>query len=40
MARRPRVLTWHVHGSYLAALARVPVDWYLPVRADRRCSRS
>lgn len=29
------VLTWHVHGSYLAALARVPVEWYLPVRADR-----
>jgi len=30
-----RVLTWHVHGSYLAALARVPVDWFLPVRPDR-----
>lgn len=30
-----RVLTWHVHGSYLAALAEVPVTWYLPVRPGR-----
>ncbi len=36
MARRPRVLTWHVHGSYLAYLARGDYDVYLPVRADRR----
>ncbi len=34
-ARRVRVLTWHVHGSYLAALARVPVQWYLPVKDGR-----
>jgi hypothetical protein len=33
--RRLRVLTWHVHGTYLAALAEVPVDWYLPVRPAR-----
>jgi hypothetical protein len=36
LARRPRVLTWHVHGSYLAYLARGDYDVYLPVRADRR----
>jgi hypothetical protein len=35
LARRPRVLTWHVHGSYLAYLARGDYDLYLPVRADR-----
>ncbi|MDP9434614.1 MAG: glycosyltransferase [Actinomycetota bacterium] len=27
-----RVLTWHVHGSYLYYLSQVPVTWYLPVR--------
>jgi Glycosyl transferases group 1 len=32
---RHRVLTWHVHGSYLEALARVDIDWYLPVLPDR-----
>lgn len=32
---RLRVLTWHVHGTYLRALAEVPVDWYLPVRPGR-----
>jgi Glycosyl transferases group 1 len=36
LARRPRVLTWHVHGSYLAYLARGDYDLYLPVRRDRR----
>lgn len=36
MGRRPRVLTWHVHGSYLAYLARGGYDLYLPVRPDRR----
>ena len=30
-----RVLTWHVHGSYLYYLAHVPVTWVLPVRPDR-----
>ncbi|MFP5318973.1 MAG: glycosyltransferase [Acidimicrobiia bacterium] len=32
---RPRVLTWHVHGSYLWYLSFCAVDWYLPVRAGR-----
>ncbi|MCW2615697.1 MAG: hypothetical protein JWN08_2691 [Frankiales bacterium] len=31
-----RVLTWHVHGSYLNYLSHVPVTWLLPVRPDRR----
>jgi hypothetical protein len=30
-----RILTWHVHGSYLASLARVPHEWVLPVREGR-----
>jgi hypothetical protein len=30
-ARRVRVLTWHVHGSYLAYLARCGHEIYLPV---------
>ncbi len=30
-----RVLTWHVHGSYLWYLSHVPVQWYLPVREGR-----
>ena len=30
-----RVLTWHVHGSYLNYLSAVPVTWLLPVRPDR-----
>jgi len=30
-----RVLTWHVHGSYLNYLSHVPVSWLLPVRPDR-----
>ncbi len=32
---RLRILTWHVHGSYLASLAQVPHDWYLPVKPGR-----
>lgn len=32
---RLSVLTWHVHGSYLNALARVDHDWFLPVREGR-----
>ena len=31
--RRLRVLTWHVHGSYLQYLAHAPHDFYLPVKA-------
>jgi hypothetical protein len=30
-----RVLTWHVHGSYLQYLSHVPVTWLLPVRPGR-----
>jgi hypothetical protein len=30
-----RVLTWHIHGSYLASLACVPHTWILPVRPGR-----
>jgi hypothetical protein len=31
-----RVLTWHVHGSYLWYLSHVPVTWLLPVTPDRQ----
>ena len=31
----PRVLTWHVHGSYLWYLSQVPVTWVLPVTTER-----
>ncbi len=35
-AHRPkRVLTWHVHGSYLYYLVQAPFEFYLPVKADR-----
>lgn len=27
-----KILIWHIHGSYLNALARIPHDWYLPVK--------
>ena len=30
-----RILVWHIHGSYLAALTRTEHDWFLPVRPDR-----
>jgi hypothetical protein len=30
-----RVLTWHVHGSYLYYLAQVPHTFYVPTRAGR-----
>jgi glycosyltransferase involved in cell wall biosynthesis len=33
--RRLTILTWHVHGSYLYYLARVPHDVYVPVRPGR-----
>lgn len=33
--RRPRILTWHVHGAYLEALAHADVDWLVPVRSGR-----
>ena len=33
--RRLRILIWHIHGSYLNALARIEHDWYLPVKPDK-----
>ena len=33
--RRLRILTWHVHGSYLSYLAHVPHDLFLPVKPGR-----
>ena len=30
-----RILTWHVHGSYLQYLSHVPVTWVLPVKPGR-----
>ncbi len=35
MTRRLRILVWHIHGSYLNALARVDHDWFLPVKPER-----
>jgi glycosyltransferase involved in cell wall biosynthesis len=35
MADRLRILTWHVHGSYLYYLAQIGHDLYLPVNATR-----
>ncbi len=32
---RLKVLTWHVHGTYLYYLTQADVDFYLPVREDR-----
>lgn len=34
-ADRVRVLTWHVHGSYLWYLSHADVEWHLPVRDGR-----
>lgn len=33
--RRLRILTWHIHGSYLFYLAQTPHEFFLPVRPDR-----
>lgn len=30
-----RVLTWHIHGSYLFYLTQTPVDFYLPVKPGK-----
>ncbi len=35
-SKRLRVLTWHIHGNYLYYLSQARVDFYLPVRPDRR----
>lgn len=32
---RLRILIWHIHGSYLNALARIEHDWYLPIEPGR-----
>lgn len=32
---RLRVLTWHVHGSYLHYLAQTPCEFILPVKPGR-----
>jgi glycosyltransferase involved in cell wall biosynthesis len=33
--RRLRILTWHVHGSYLYYLTHVPHDFFIPVKPGR-----
>ncbi|HEY6959964.1 MAG TPA: glycosyltransferase [Candidatus Limnocylindria bacterium] len=33
--RRLRILTWHVHGSYLDALTRIDHEWLLPLKPGR-----
>ncbi|MGH2458657.1 MAG: glycosyltransferase family 4 protein [Chloroflexota bacterium] len=33
--RRLKILTWHVHGSYLFNLIQAPHDFYLPTRPGR-----
>ena len=32
---RPRVFTWHIHGSYLFYLSQADIDIYIPVTTDR-----
>lgn len=33
--RRLNILIWHIHGSYLNALARIDHNWYLPIKEGR-----
>jgi hypothetical protein len=33
--KRLKILMWHIHGSYLNALARIEHDWYLPVKPGK-----
>lgn len=33
--QRLKILIWHIHGSYLNALARIDHDWYLPIKPGR-----
>jgi hypothetical protein len=35
MTHHRKILIWHIHGSYLNALARIEHDWYLPVKPGR-----
>lgn len=39
MARRLRILTWHVHGNYLYNLTQVPHDFYLVTDPERSPGR-
>lgn len=32
---RLRILTWHVHGSYLRSLTQVPHEFYLPIKPGK-----
>jgi glycosyltransferase involved in cell wall biosynthesis len=32
---RPRILTWHIHGSYLFYLSQAACEFFLPVKAGR-----
>ena len=40
MARRLRILTWHVHGNYLYNLTQVPHEFHLVRDAQRSPQRS
>jgi len=40
VARRLRVLTWHVHGNYLYYLSQLPHELYLVVDAERSTHRT
>jgi hypothetical protein len=33
--KRLRILVWHIHGSYLNALARIEHDWFLPTKPGK-----
>jgi Glycosyl transferases group 1 len=33
--KRLKILTWHIHGSYLNALAHIEHDWYVPLKPGR-----
>jgi hypothetical protein len=33
--RRLKILIWHIHGSYLTALAQIDHDWILPIKPNR-----
>lgn len=35
VTHRPRVFTWHIHGSYLYYLSHAAIDLYIPFKADR-----
>jgi len=33
--QRLNILAWHIHGSYLNALARIDHNWYLPIKPGK-----